>query len=112
MASSGNESYEDIIGPDVDFGFVLAKHGRDGHTIVDAGLASLVGTFGDDLLLRADPHESVETPFPLENLPATFRLAALPPLLRPTPAPGKPSAHPHPQPTPTARASSKGTVRQ
>src|SRR3546814_20263522 len=87
MASSGNESYEDIIGPDVDFGFVLAKHGRDGHTIVDAGLASLVGTFGDDLLLRADPHESVETPFRLEDRADTFRLAARRPGRRPTPPP-------------------------
>src|SRR3546814_20392328 len=76
MASSGNESYEDIIGPDVDFGFVLAKHGRDGHTIVDAGLAHLVGTFGDDPLLRADPHESVEPPVRLEERAAKHRTDA------------------------------------
>src|SRR3546814_11899123 len=97
MASSGNESYEDIIGPDVDFGFVLAKHGRDGHTIVAAGLASLVGTFGDDLLLRADPHDSVDTPFRLEDRADTFRLAARPTCRRPTPAPAEPAASPrHP----------------
>lgn len=75
MASTGGEGYEDIIGPDVDFGFVLAKHGRDGHTIVDSALATLVETFGDDLALRADAHDCVETPFRLEDKADTFRLA-------------------------------------
>lgn len=75
MASTDGAGYEDIIGPDVDFGFVLAKHGRDGHTIVDAALAALVETFGTDLELRADAHDCVETPFRLEDRADTFRLA-------------------------------------
>lgn len=76
MASLGGDGYEDIIGPDVDFGFVLAKHGRDGHTVIDAALASLVQANQEELALRAEAHDCVETPFRLQDTAETFRLAA------------------------------------
>ena len=77
MASSGGDAYEDVIGPDVDFGFVLSKHGRDGQTVVDAGLAGMVGTFGADAGLRTVEHDLVDTPFRLESTANTFLLVAL-----------------------------------
>ena len=77
MASSDGNAYEDVIGPDVDFGFVLSKHGRDGQTVVDAGLAGMVGTFGADAGLRTVEHDLVDTPFRLESTASTFLLAAL-----------------------------------
>lgn len=76
MASSGGDGYEDIIGPDVDFGFVLAKHGRDGHTVIDAALAALVDANQQALALRAEAHDCVETPFRLQDRADTFRLTA------------------------------------
>ena len=75
MASTDGAAYEDVIGPDVDFGFVLSKHGRDGQTVIDVGLAELVETHGAAVALRPTPHEQVETPFRMESTAQTFLLA-------------------------------------
>jgi hypothetical protein len=75
MASADGAGYEDVIGPDVDFGFVLAKHGRDGHTIIDADLARVVDGCDPEIDLCAIVHNSFDTPFRLEALAQTFRLA-------------------------------------
>lgn len=79
MASSGGNAYEDVIGPDVDFGFVLSKHGRDGQTVVDAALAKMVGTVGETAGLRTVEHDLVDTPFRLESTANTFLLASIAP---------------------------------
>jgi len=76
MASSDGDAYEDVIGPDVDFGFVLSKHGRDGQTVVDAGLAGMVAAHGQAANLRTVEHESFDTPFRLESTASTFLLTA------------------------------------
>ncbi len=75
MAGTGGDAYEDIIGPDVDFGFVLSKHGRDGETVVDAALARMVGEHGAPAALRTVEHDLVDTPFRLESTANTFLLA-------------------------------------
>lgn len=76
MASADGDDYEDIIGPDVDFGFVLSKHGRDGHTIIDERLAGLIDGFASEIDLRAVGHDSVETPFRIEASARTYWLEA------------------------------------
>lgn len=78
MAGAGGDGYEDIIGPDVDFGFVLSKHGRDGRTILDADLARLVDRFGGEIEVCAVAHDCVETPFRIEATADTFWLATDP----------------------------------
>jgi hypothetical protein len=75
MASAGGAAYEDVIGPDVDFGFVLSKHGRDGQTVIDAGLAELVDQLGEVADLRTVEHDLVDTPFRLESTASTYLLA-------------------------------------
>jgi len=74
MAATDGVGYEDVIGPDVDFGFVLSKHGRDGRTIVDAALARLVEMHSADTALGALAHEHLETPFRAETTAPTFWL--------------------------------------
>lgn len=74
MASSGGHAYEDVIGPDVDFGFVLSKHGRDGQTVVDTALAALVDATGAAIGLDAVEHDLVETPFRMESTASTYLL--------------------------------------
>ncbi len=74
MAATNGVGYEDVIGPDVDFGFVLSKHGRDGRTIVDAALARLVEMHSADTALGVLAHEHLETPFRVETTAPTFWL--------------------------------------
>ena len=74
MASTDGAYYEDIIGPDVDFGFVIAKHGRDGQTIVDTDLGQLIDTFGAACGLTAITHTCINTPFRVEPQSMIFRL--------------------------------------
>lgn len=76
MASSDGAAYEDVIGPDVDFGFVLSKHGRDGQTVIDLGLAGLVDAHGAAASLAIVEHDRFETPFRVEATASTFLLAA------------------------------------
>jgi hypothetical protein len=76
MASSDGAAYEDVIGPDVDFGFVLSKHGRDGQTVIDAGLAGVIEVYGRAAGLGVVEHDRVETPFRIESTANTFLLAS------------------------------------
>lgn len=75
MASGDGDAYEDVIGPDVDFGFVLSKHGRDGQTVIDMDLARLVDAHGAASGLRTVEHDRFETPFRIEATASTFLLA-------------------------------------
>ncbi len=75
MAATDGAGYEDVIGPDVDFGFVLSKHGRDGRTIIDAALARLVEAHSAETALGVLAHEHLETPFRVETTAPTFWLA-------------------------------------
>jgi hypothetical protein len=78
MGSAGGAAYTDVIGPDVDFGFVLSKHGRGGRTVVDQGLAGLVGRLGGPIGLGTIEHDRVDTPFRLESAANTFLLQTEP----------------------------------
>ncbi len=72
MGSSGGTAYTDVIGPDVDFGFVLSKHGRDGQTVVDEAVAGLIAEHGAILDLQPVTHDRVETPFRIESIAKTY----------------------------------------
>jgi len=75
MASTNGAAYEDVIGPDVDFGFVLSKHGRDRQTVIDQGMAGLVDEFGETIGLTTIAHDTIDTPFRIESVASTFLLA-------------------------------------
>lgn len=75
MASADGAAYEDIIGPDVDFGFVIAKHGSGGQTIVDADLGRLIDAFGGGCGLQVVAHTCIDTPFRVEGQSSIYRLS-------------------------------------
>jgi hypothetical protein len=72
MASSADTAYEDVIGPDVDFGFAMARHGRAGRTILDQALAQVLNAHAAELGLGAVEHERIETPYRSDAVVTTY----------------------------------------
>lgn len=75
MAGSGTGVYEDVIGPDMDIGFVMAKSASGGQTIVGASLAQRMNRFANVTGLTATARESFLDPSDETRRIHTFLLA-------------------------------------